>query len=59
MPTVRVSKVINILDHAGIDDVIVDKKKSNGPIYNLTGCPVEHTIKGHIYIQDGRKFIAE
>lgn len=30
----------------------------NAPIYDLTGRRVNHTVKGQLYIQGGRKFIA-
>ncbi len=33
--------------------------KSNAPVYDLSGRRVTNTVKGHLYIQNGRKFIAE
>ena len=32
---------------------------TNAPIYDLSGRRVTTTVKGHLYIQNGRKFIAE
>ncbi len=32
---------------------------ANAPVYDLSGRRVNSTIKGHLYIQNGRKFIAE
>ena len=45
----------------GIEDTLADKMKneSDGPIYDLSGRVVSSPIKGHIYIKDGKKFIAE
>lgn len=41
----------------GIGQVSTSDVK-NAPIYNLTGRRVNHTVKGQLYIQGGRKFIA-
>ncbi len=32
---------------------------ANAPVYDLSGRRVASTVKGHLYIQNGRKFIAE
>lgn len=32
---------------------------TNAPVYDLSGRRVTTTVKGHLYIQNGRKFIAE
>lgn len=41
----------------GIGQVSTSDVK-NAPIYDLTGRRVNHTVKGQLYIQGGRKFIA-
>lgn len=41
----------------GIGQVSTSDVK-NAPIYDLTGSRVNHTVKGQLYIQGGRKFIA-
>lgn len=40
------------MGHVSTSDV------KNAPIYDLTGRRVNHTVKGQLYIQGGRKFIA-
>lgn len=40
------------IGHVSTSDV------KNAPIYDLTGRRVNHTVKGQLYIQGGRKFIA-
>lgn len=42
---------------AGIDNVTTDN--TNSAIYNLMGMKVNATVKGEMYIQNGKKFIAE
>ena len=41
-----------------ITDVLMDEASENGEIYDLTGRRVMKTVPGHIYIQNGNKFIA-
>ena len=44
----------------GIDSITADGvANSNGTIYDLQGRKVTETVKGGIYIKDGKKFIAE
>ena len=45
----------------GIGQVSVDNDKDNinAPVYDLTGRRVSRTVKGQLYIQNGRKFIAQ
>ncbi len=59
LPAVRVAKAINILQNTGIDDVLIDGKRSNAPIYDMHGRQVNELVKGQIYIQAGKKFIHE
>lgn len=44
-------------ESTGIGHVSTSDVK-NAPIYDLTGRRVNHTVKGQLYIQGGRKFIA-
>ena len=43
----------------GINHATADKAYSAAPVYDLTGRRVTHTVKGHLYIKGGRKFIAQ
>lgn len=45
----------------GIGQISVDSNKVNtqAPVYDLTGRRVNRTVKGQLYIQNGRKFIAQ
>lgn len=43
----------------GIEDTVVAPKYDYAPIYDLNGRRVYHMIKGAIYIQNGKKFIAK
>lgn len=43
----------------GITNVEAKEKKADGAIYTITGQRVNATEPGHIYIQNGRKFIAK
>ena len=40
-----------------IENVMIEK--NNAPIYDLTGRRVLNTMKGGIYIQNGKKFIVK
>lgn len=44
----------------GIGQISVDSNKVNtqAPVYDLTGRRVNRTVKGQLYIQNGRKFMA-
>lgn len=39
--------------------VAEETNSSSAPVYDLSGRRVTSTVKGHLYIQNGRKFIAE
>ena len=43
----------------GIGQVSVDNEDKQAAIYDLTGRRVNRTVKGQLYIQNGRKFIAQ
>ena len=43
----------------GIDSITADGKTTDATIYDLQGRKVTETIKGGIYIKDGKKFVAE
>lgn len=43
----------------GITNVIKNEVTPNAPIYDLSGRRVFTTVKGNIYLQQGRKFIAQ
>lgn len=43
----------------GITNVVKNDVDPNAPIYDLSGCRVFNMVKGNIYLQQGRKFIAQ
>ncbi|MBQ8270679.1 MAG: hypothetical protein IJZ22_05665, partial [Bacteroidaceae bacterium] len=43
----------------GIDAIDADAANGDAAIYDLQGRKVTETVKGGIYIKDGKKFIAE
>lgn len=43
----------------GITNAIKNEVNPNAPIYDLSGCRVFNMVKGNIYLQQGRKFIAQ
>lgn len=43
----------------GITNAIKNEVTPNAPIYDLSGRRVFNTVKGNIYLQQGRKFIAQ
>lgn len=43
----------------GITNVVKNEVNPNAPIYDLSGRRVFTTVKGNIYLQQGRKFIAQ
>ena len=43
----------------GITNVVKNDVAPNAPIYDLSGHRVFTTVKGNIYLQQGRKFIAQ
>lgn len=46
-------------DVTGIENVMGDAADANAPIYDLTGRRVKKAVKGGLYIQNGKKFIAQ
>ena len=56
---VRISKTITIGNASGIDAVKLGAITSDRPIYNLMGNRVTVLEKGHIYIQNGKKFLVK
>ena len=43
----------------GIDEITADGAAADGAIYDLQGRKVNSTVKGGIYIQNGKKIVAE
>lgn len=46
-------------DVTGIENVMGEATDANAPIYDLTGRRVMKAVKGGLYIQNGKKFIAQ
>lgn len=46
-------------DVTGIENVLGEAADTNAPIYDLTGRRVMKAVKGGLYIQNGKKFIAQ
>ena len=46
-------------DVTGIENVLGEAADTNAPIYDLTGRRVKKAVKGGLYIQNGKKFIAQ
>lgn len=42
-----------------INTAISAQSTDSAPIYDLSGCRVQHTVKGGLYIKGGRKFMAQ
>lgn len=42
-----------------INTAITEQSTDNAPIYDLSGRRVQRTVKGSLYIKDGRKFMAQ
>ena len=55
---VRKSKTINIVDPSGIETISIEALPSDAPVYDLMGNKVKVLIKGRVYIQNGKKFVA-
>jgi hypothetical protein len=55
---VRKSKTINIFDPNGIETISIEALSSGAPVYDLMGNKVKELIKGRIYIQNRKKFVA-
>ncbi len=56
---VRKSKTINIVDPSGIETICIEALPSDAPVYDLMGNKVKVLIKGRIYIQNRKKFVAK
>lgn len=44
---------------SGIDTIVANQALHNAPIFDLSGRRVMNTVKGGLYIQNGRKFIVK
>ena len=51
-------KLVFAGDVTGIENVMGEAADANAPIYDLTGRRVMKAVKGGLYIQNGKKFIA-
>ena len=49
---------VTVEDTSAINDIATDNQ-DEAPIYDMMGCEVQKTVKGHLYIRNGRKFIAK
>ena len=52
------SCIVTIEEPSAIQD-ITNKEQEESPTYDLMGNKVQHTIKGHLYIRNGQKFLAQ
>lgn len=61
VPTAEASAVAFVFggEVTNINNAITADTMSNAPIYDLTGRKVAKTVKGGLYIQNGRKFIVK
>lgn len=57
--TARAMKLVFDGDVTGIENVMGEAADANAPIYDLTGRRVMKAVKGGLYIQNGKKFIAQ
>ena len=57
--TAQALKMVFDNETTGITTIDSQEKAYNAPIFDLTGRRVMKTNKGHLYIQNGHKFIAE
>lgn len=55
----RAMKLVFDGDVTGIENVMGEAADANAPIYDLTGRRVMKAVKGGLYIQNGKKFIAQ
>lgn len=55
----RAMKLVFDGDVTGIENVMGEAADANAPIYDLTGRRVMKAVKGGLYIQSGKKFIAQ
>lgn len=46
-------------DETGIENIVSEEEEEDSAIYNLMGMKVRNTVKGVIYVKNGKKFIAE
>lgn len=57
--TTQAMKLVFDGDVTGIENVMGEAADANAPIYDLTGRRVMKAVKGGLYIQSGKKFIAQ
>lgn len=57
--TTQAMKLVFDSDVTGIENVMGEAADANAPIYDLTGRHVMKAVKGGLYIQNGKKFIAQ
>ena len=57
--TTQAMKLVFDGDVTGIENVMGEAADANAPIYDLTGRRVMKAVKGGLYIQNGKKFIAQ
>lgn len=57
--TTQAMKLVFDSDVTGIENVMGEVADANAPIYDLTGRHVMKAVKGGLYIQNGKKFIAQ
>lgn len=57
--TTQAMKLVFDGDVTGIENVMGEAADANAPIYDLTGRHVMKAVKGGLYIQNGKKFIAQ
>ena len=57
--TTQAMKLVFDGDVTGIENVMGEAADANAPIYDLTGRRVKKAVKGGLYIQNGKKFIAQ
>lgn len=57
--TTQAIKLVFDGDVTGIENVMGEAADANAPIYDLTGRRVMKAVKGGLYIQNGKKFIAQ
>ena len=51
------SCIVTVEEPSAIQDITKEQEES--PTYDLMGNKVQHTIKGHLYIRNGQKFLAK
>lgn len=44
-------------NHSGINEITVDRRHDDSPIYDLTGCRLSSELEKGFYIQNGKKYL--